>query len=390
MPNWGEQLGGALSNIAKGVQSITDPEFEFRRQLEHEMITNPELVQHLADLEFQSPGAVTKNLRAMLTPGSSGLVTAAAPSMNARIADMMRRNTDLFVQDPTLMRDIVSRLGTGQTTSQRAQTAADASIRTTQAGAVRDYATQAPPTEIKQHGENLLDPTGANIEGRFRTAQLRLQYAQTPAEKMAARMEYARYAAQLGLGNSMALLDARFQEEAQRARPEWINALRGAQRDVSTGITRYNANPNDADLAILTSQVQSLRDYYRVLGETPPDINIGTGRGSLGIGRRRVTLVNASGEEVDPMSINIPAITQTAPTGSNRPNRPNRPARPNQPAATNQQDAALRGRMQVQAAALRADSRITDASLQAAGWSTDQIVQLRHLARTQPNRRSRQ
>lgn len=347
--NWGPQLGEALGSIADSAHRMADPEFEFRQRFAHELITNPELVQHLADLEHQEPGVITKNMRQMLSKTSQGLISATPPSMQARISKIVGENSDIFARDPSLLNDLVRR--TVGLPSPEEQAVGD--IHTRDIAAVN---AGTADTDTQENVRSLAYPNAyrgattryaadARANSQITAAMIRAQNAESPEEKFQAWKQRALFMNNLIAGRDFNDLQNRWSYDAQLKRPMYVNSISNAWTRVKAAQLQLRNARSDTErqglVAGINNDMQSIDFYRGLLGETPLGVTMGpnpgainraTGMGSdIGSGQffQNNQPINLSDTQVIPAYQNTGPITPTPRTGNvpaPRPGGGNRPA----------------------------------------------------------------
>lgn len=130
-------LGPALAQLTQAAGQLIDPNFEFRRRFTQALATNPQLLQELADVEFASGGAVSRNLGKLLSPEAFAAITGTRPSAKAvaerSLAEALPSVTGVPVselpEEPTLAQIGAIRATTGARPGELEQEGAESRLR---------------------------------------------------------------------------------------------------------------------------------------------------------------------------------------------------------------------------------------------------------------------
>lgn len=159
MPSTGDQVAGAISGLGHAIDKFINPNRDIQLAVRNAAATNPELLQHMADIESQNPGTMTRlGLGTMgdvigtiapstggiteqaLRPGAAesatakqGAQTATAKTQGAQAGltgDIVKKAGNIMAQDPSITFDAALKTLTGQTGAERSTEKAKAGVAT--------------------------------------------------------------------------------------------------------------------------------------------------------------------------------------------------------------------------------------------------------------------
>lgn len=176
MPDPGPQIAQALAAIGSGLQGIIAPGAQFQIGMRDAMAKNPELLQQLADLEYQNPGSMERLGLGKL----GGAVKLVKPTIDTEVntrtrEDQVKAKTG-SVQleakvlakmleagaDPEMLADVASKKLVGQTTDERRISKVNADVAESRAGAIIAEAEQQR-TILAQAAKNHPEIAGVNF-----------------------------------------------------------------------------------------------------------------------------------------------------------------------------------------------------------------------------------
>lgn len=314
IPGWGSELGATLKSGIEAVKNIADPNFTFKRQLERELVTNPELVQHLSDLEYSNPGSVTHNFGHLLTPGAQSAIQGAPPSLNARINRIIQQNPSEVT--PDMVHDMVSHALTGER-------AGEAAIGRAKEQSIQEFMAASTPEQRQAVGQTELAPQLTTADARIAAARIRAQYATTPDERIANLKEMAQYRNNLEVQRDLFMLNQQERVRATRERPTYINSIAARWRQIQSAMTRYGAkNVSDTERQGLTaginSNIEMINALRSNLDEAPLAFTVGEQQSSpLGfdaLGSRSIHFMNAQGQPINDVTdqLVVPSMNPTS------------------------------------------------------------------------------
>lgn len=393
VPPWGQQLGDSLSKIATGVRDVIDPEAERRKQIEEHVLSNPEFAQQLADMEYQNPGAITKNMSKFFSRDASGLISSLAPSMNARISRIVRDNADLITHDPTIAQDIVSRAMTGRTPAQR-------TVEGAQQDAVNEYTNSDTfNRDMPEAGASTAFPGMVRARTQRDVTMARIRDADLRNEANNARIvamtqggwENARAVAEIYASMQRDRDFARFSSDDRSTVNSLMNSINLLQNNFDT--PNANEETRNSTIAGINRNIAQVNQILTRYGQQPISANVTPGRGTVmgvqvpGLGRKKL-LYTQGGEPIDinefstqlsravvpgGNSINVGSTHEVGgvPAMGNRP-----PVTPRSTTTPPENTGLLRAQSEI----LRRNHNITDTQMKTGGWSDEQIARIRRLS----------
>lgn len=117
-------LGESLASLADTIGNILEPHKKFQLAMQKELATNPELMQHLADAEANSPGILKKMGYGPL----ADMIASVPESTSSMIARSIRPAVQQDLSTPEGQQDLKNKTLYGKTTDERARDAAQAGI----------------------------------------------------------------------------------------------------------------------------------------------------------------------------------------------------------------------------------------------------------------------
>lgn len=172
LPSTGDAIAGTIKDIASGIDKFINPNKDLQLAVQRTVATNPELLQHMADLEANAPGtmgrlglgnlapiiaAVPQSAAAIgeqaIRPGMARQATAQqqATTSTAELTtskaqltgDIVKKAGNIMAQDPSISFDAALRTLTGETKSERTVADAKAKVAPVEADAALAAAIRA-------------------------------------------------------------------------------------------------------------------------------------------------------------------------------------------------------------------------------------------------------
>lgn len=161
MPSTGDQIAGAIQELGAGIDKFLNPNKDLQFAVRNAAATNPELLTHMADLESQSPGTMSRlglgpiaDVIASVAPSVQGIQQqalkpgAAAEATSAQAArtaqagtatkqagltsDIIQKAGKIMAADPSISFDAALKTLTGQNAAERTTETAKAGVATEQ------------------------------------------------------------------------------------------------------------------------------------------------------------------------------------------------------------------------------------------------------------------
>jgi hypothetical protein len=150
LPSTGDAIAGTIKDLTAGVDKYLNPNRDLQMAMQRAMASNPELIQHMADLEGNAPGTMARlglgpdissivqgvgqsaaaQGEAATRPGAAkqavaqqGAATSTAElttSKNALNSDLVKKAGQIMAADPSITFDAALKTLTGETATERA------------------------------------------------------------------------------------------------------------------------------------------------------------------------------------------------------------------------------------------------------------------------------
>lgn len=377
IPPVGPQIGEALGQIVQGLNAVIDPNFQFKRRFEQELVSNPELAQQLADVEFNSPGVFSGS--GLLTPSARQMLSGIQPSPTAQINRVLSENVRSAIS-PEVAREGLQRQVTGRSPEASA-------VGRAQAKSVTRYGDQAVARGGVEMAEDLINPVGSRIAGQLEIAKLRAQTATTPAERFQYQLRYLQALRASGLENEVVMFNMRSalsRDDAVR----YLAQIRSEFSNAQAAARNYNVARDDAEREASRTRLQgslaNIDSYRQLLGAGPLGITANeqtsrTQRVTGGTFGRGNIQFQQGGQPVNfNMDLAVPQIDLSGftPSFTNTESRTTGPSNANRGAASAQQ-------VDNQARELNrtSDRQGMLRRMQQGGWSSEDISRVNRRAR---------
>lgn len=291
----------ALGSLTKTIRNLAQPGFEEQRRFQEEALIHPEILQRLADMNYDNPG-FARQFGNIIPPHIADVIGRMQPSSEAV---MSRADRNL---SPDLLRRGATRRVTGQTEEGNKIGAIQSAALDRVGGDIAGEATKDQVGSLVFPLDARLDAQRDNMLARF-TNQ---------TERAAAKERFDTWRAQFGAGEAMrrtAVMANAANGRQQLSRSDNdTRELQGYQRDLATAMRNYSTARNGtgraAALAGVSGAIASINNVRSRYNMPRLDLNISeTGR--FGLIGNRLSITNSGLDDVEVDESDIGSLTAT-------------------------------------------------------------------------------